>query len=49
MRNCKTPKLAEGQSIDYTAIYAAKRGPSPYPPGAYTPSKEIVVLRAVKL
>jgi hypothetical protein len=39
MRNCKTPKLAEDQSVDYAAIHAVKKGLSLYPPGAYTPSK----------
>jgi hypothetical protein len=39
MRNCKTPKLAEGQSVDYAAIYAAKIGLSLYPSGAYKPPK----------
>jgi hypothetical protein len=37
MRNCKTPKQAEGQSVDYDAIYTVKRGLLPYPPDAYTP------------
>jgi hypothetical protein len=39
MRNCKTSKLAKGQSEDYAAIHEAKRCVSPYPPGAYTPLK----------
>jgi hypothetical protein len=39
LRNCKTPKMMEGQCADYAAIHAAKRGPSPYPPGACTPLK----------
>jgi hypothetical protein len=39
MRNCKTPKLAEGKSIDNAAIHAARRGISLYPPGVYTPPK----------
>jgi hypothetical protein len=39
MRNYKMPKLAEGQSIDYTAIHAPRRGISPYPPGVYIPLK----------
>jgi hypothetical protein len=33
------PKLAEGQSVDYAAIHAAKTGLSPYPPGAYKPPR----------
>jgi hypothetical protein len=39
MRNCKTPKLAEGQFIDYAAIHAAKRCVSLYHLGPYTPPK----------
>jgi hypothetical protein len=39
MRNYKTPKLAEGQSVDYAAIHAMKTGLSLYPPGAYKPLK----------
>jgi hypothetical protein len=39
MRNYKTPKLAEGQSVKYTVIHVAKRGISPYPLGVYTPPK----------
>jgi hypothetical protein len=39
MRNCKTSKMVEGQSVDYAAIHAAKRGLSQYPPGVYTPPK----------
>jgi hypothetical protein len=31
MRNCKTSKLVEGQSADYTAIHNARKGPSPHP------------------
>jgi hypothetical protein len=37
MRNSKTLKLTEGQSVDYAAIHAPRRGISPYPLGAYTP------------
>jgi hypothetical protein len=39
MRNCKTPKLAECQSVDYPAIHAEKTGLSPYPPGVYKSPK----------
>jgi hypothetical protein len=37
LRNCKTPKMMEGQYVNYAAIHAAKRGPSPYPPAVCTP------------
>jgi hypothetical protein len=40
MRNCKPSELVEGQSINYVAIYIAKRGLLSYPPGAYTPPKK---------
>jgi hypothetical protein len=39
MRNYKTPNMVEGQSEDYAAIHATKRGLLQYPPGAYTPPK----------
>jgi hypothetical protein len=37
LRNCKMPMVTEGQSVDYAAIRAEKKGPLPYPPDAYTP------------
>jgi hypothetical protein len=34
MRNCKTPKMVEDQTVDYAAIYGVKKGISPYPSDA---------------
>jgi hypothetical protein len=39
MRNCKTLKVVESQSIDYAIIHGAKKGILPYPPAACTPPK----------
>jgi hypothetical protein len=40
MRNGKTPKIVEGQSVDYAAIHAVRKGLSLYPPDVYTTSEK---------
>jgi hypothetical protein len=36
MRNCKTPKLVEGQSADYAVIHDVRKGRGPPSGGAVT-------------
>jgi hypothetical protein len=41
--------MVEGQSIDYAAICAEKKGPSLYPSDMYTLRKEVMNLHAMQM
>jgi hypothetical protein len=47
MRNCKTPKVVEGQSVDYAAIHGAKKKSHCILQQRAHLRKEMVVLRAM--
>jgi hypothetical protein len=49
LRNCKTPMVTEGQSVDYAAIRASKKVPRRILQTRTHLRKEVVNLHAMKL